>query len=364
MAKRWMIYGATGFSGVLIAERAVELGLAPILAGRDESKLAPLAERLGLQYCAFSLDDSQRMVREIEATALVLHCAGPFVRTARPMLEACIDAGASYIDITGEIPVFEMADSLHERARDRGVMLMPGAGFDVCPTDCAALRARRLLPDAAEISLAFVGQGSLSAGTARSALLQLPEGGRIRRGGRLIQTPLMALSRTIAFGAALEVRCYSIPWGDLFTASRSTGAQDITVYTHAPFLSVTAARAISPFRKLLSGPWLSASLESLLAAALPGPDARTRETGQTLVWAEARNIEGRSAEVRLVTREAYSFTASSAIEAVRRTLGGQFQPGYKTPASVWGDEFVLSINGSRYFTMGEKDDPTLQSGVQ
>ncbi len=358
-----MIYGASGYTGQLVAERAAALGMRPILAGRSESKIKALAESLGLEHASFSLEDGAQVARQIESCAVVLHCAGPFTRTAEPMLNACIQTGAHYVDITGEIPVFALADSMHQRARDRGVMLLPGAGFDVVPTDCAALRARKALPDATEISHAFSGLGGVSAGTARSALLQMPEGGKLRRGGRLIEAPLLSPTRTIRFGARMERRCAAIPWGDLFTAARSTGASDITVYTYVPGALRWFAQTTAPFRGLLRQAWLSKPLESALAAALPGPSAELRERGHVFVWAEARTMDGRSAEVRLLTREAYSFTAISALEAIRRILADQVQAGYRTPAGVWGDEFVLSINGSRYFELGAKDDPSLSESV-
>ena len=143
MRADFLLYGSYGYTGRLIADRALEQGLRPLLAGRDVAALAAQAAELGLEFRAFSLDDTAALDAAVRAVPVVLHAAGPFAHTAAPMAQACIRAGVHYLDITGEIAVFEAMAALDGAARASGVMLMPGAGFDVVPTDCLAAHLAR-----------------------------------------------------------------------------------------------------------------------------------------------------------------------------------------------------------------------------
>src|SRR5512138_497116 len=163
-----VVYGAYGYTGERIARRAVERGLSPILAGRDSEPLARLARELGCAWRAFPLSDPESLRRGIAGAAAAIHCAGPFTATARPMAEACIDERVHYLDITGEVPVFEALLGMGTAARNAGVMLLPGAGFDVVPTDCLAAHLVRRLPGARSIVLAIAALQRMSRGTART----------------------------------------------------------------------------------------------------------------------------------------------------------------------------------------------------
>src|SRR5512133_243354 len=106
MSRPLVVYGAYGYTGELVARRAAERGLAPVLAGRDSEALVKLARELGCTWRAFPLSDPEALRRGISGAGAVIHCAGPFVSTARPMAEACIDERVQYLDLTGESPVF------------------------------------------------------------------------------------------------------------------------------------------------------------------------------------------------------------------------------------------------------------------
>ena len=178
MSGSWMIYGANGYTGELAAREAVARGLRPVLAGRNGETVGALARELGLEHRAFGLDDPSALVRGIEGMAAVLHCAGPFVHTSRAMVAACLAARAHYLDITGEIAVFEKVLARGEQAREAGVALLPGVGFDVVPTDCLAARLAAALPDATELVLAFASNGAaISRGTQKTMIESLPHAG-------------------------------------------------------------------------------------------------------------------------------------------------------------------------------------------
>src|SRR5690242_4394080 len=102
MSDPFVIYGATGFTGRLMLDGALALGLRPVLSGRDEGRLGALAEQLGLEYRVARLGDPAALDEALRGMRVVLHAAGPFSETSRPMVDACLRAGVHYLDITGE----------------------------------------------------------------------------------------------------------------------------------------------------------------------------------------------------------------------------------------------------------------------
>src|SRR5438045_5716906 len=125
----WMIYGANGHAGRLVAREAVALGERPILAGRSAEKVRRVAEELGLPWVAFDLSDHAAAVAALGGVELALLAAGPFDGLAQPMMDACLEAGTHYTDLDNELPVFQAAEERDARARERGVAIVPGIGF-------------------------------------------------------------------------------------------------------------------------------------------------------------------------------------------------------------------------------------------
>jgi len=339
-----LLYGASGFTGRLVAERAAARGGRPILAGRSEAKVRPLADRLGLSHRVFPLDDGGALSRGLEGVAVVLNCAGPFSRTARPMIEACIRARAHYLDITGEIEVFEHAAAEGGGARDAGVMLMPGVGFDVVPSDCLAAHLKRRLPGAVALTLAFQAVGRPSPGTARTAVEGLRAEGLVRRAGRLVPVPWAHRTRTVDFGRG-EVEAMAVPWGDVSTAFHSTGIPDVEVFMAVPHRVVALARAGRHLRWLLRSAPVQAALKAAAAASSPGPGEEERRGGRSFLWGEARDADGRTARARLSTPEAYEFTARTSWEIAARAASGRALPGFRTPSMAFGPDFILEFEG-------------------
>jgi short subunit dehydrogenase-like uncharacterized protein len=333
----WLIYGANGYTGALIAREAVRRGHRPILAGRDAAKLEPLARELGCDVRAFGLDDI-----DLAGVDLVLHCAGPFTITSAPMVDACLRAGAHYVDITGEIPVFEAILSRDAEAKARGVTLLPGAGFDVVPTDCLAAMLAERLPDATELLLAFYPKGSaLSRGTTRTMIESIGDAGAIRRDGRIVRVPPAYDVRTIPFSCG-ERTAMTIPWGDVSTAFHTTGIPNIRVYLAASPKAIARARWLRRLLPLLS-PKPVRRLLQRLAAPRGGPDERQRAAGRVYLWGAVSNgAESRS--MTMTTPEGYAFTIVSATNAVERILAG-VPAGAFTPAKLFGAELVSTVPG-------------------
>ena len=345
MSKPWMIYGANGYTGELIAREAVRRGLSPMLAGRSEEKIAALAAELGLEHRRFSLENGAELRQGLAGMALVLHCAGPFSATARPMMEACIQQGVHYLDITGEIAVFELAHRLGEEARQARVLLCPGVGFDVVPTDCLAMALKEALPDATRLALGFDSRGGMSPGTARTSVEGLAQGGRIRREGRLVPVPLAWRTRRIDFGDG-EKLAMTIPWGDVSTAWYSTSTQDIEVYLPASPKLVARLKRMNWIRPLLGLGPVQSWLKRRIGKSVQGPGEEQRAHTPTFVWGEASNPKGRVVTGRIKVANGYDVTVHASLGIAERVLGMQWVAGHLTPSQLMGQEFIEQLPGS------------------
>jgi short subunit dehydrogenase-like uncharacterized protein len=339
-----MIYGATGYVGEHVARAAAHFSEITIIAGRNVAKLDRIARETGLERRVFGLDDPAAIDRALKDVAVVLNCAGPFKNTAEALAEACLRSRVHYLDITGEIPVYEALQARDGEAKARGVMLLPGVGFDVVPTDCLALHVKRRLPTATRLRLAFqsVGPAGLPPGTQRTAIELLQYGDRVRRNGRLTRPEAAGKTISVDFGGG-PVKAQLVPWGDVFTAYYSTGIPNIEDYVAAPpslRLQLAFGRAIAPLSKF-------APIRNLMLTAVrPGPSAELRARTRTHVWAEAADEQGRRAVSRLHGPEAgLVWTTITALGAARKTLNGVASPGYQTPASAFGSDFVLEGEG-------------------
>lgn len=340
----FLLYGAYGYTGQLIARMAAAQGLKPVLAGRRAEPLAALAETLDLPYKAVDLTDAAGLAAALADQPLVLHCAGPFVHTAPPMVAACLHTGTHYIDITGEMAVFETLAAQDAAAQAAGVLLLPGAGFDVVPTDCMAAHLKRRLPSATHLELAFQTRGGVSHGTATTAVENLGRGGAVRRDGRIVPVPAAWKTREIDFGRGLRT-CTSIPWGDVSTAYHSTGIPNIVVYLAMPAAQrrmLVASRYLGPL--LSTGP-AQAFLKKQIDQRPAGPDASAREQGYTRVWGQVTDAEGRQATALQDGPEGYTYTALAALEIAGRILNGDAPLGFQTPAKAYGPDLALAVPG-------------------
>ena len=341
----WLLYGANGYSGELIARAAVAGGLRPVLGGRSRSSLEALGRELGLETRVAPVDSPSALATALGGMSLVLNCAGPFSATARPMLAACLAAGAHYLDITGEVAVFELAAGLDAEARRAGIVLCPGVGFDVVPTDCVALALAEALPGATHLALGFDNASPVSRGTARTMVEGLGQGGAVRRNGKLERVPLGYRNRRIDFGSG-EKLAMTIPWGDVSTAFRTTGIGNIEVYVPISPRRLAQLRRLNYLRWALRLGAVQRLLKARVDAGVPGPDAALRDRTPTYVWGEARAGDGAVRTARIVTANGYTVTAHASIGVVSRLLAGGVAAGAATPARLLGWRFVETLPGS------------------
>ena len=334
----FLIYGANGYTGELIAREAVRRGLKPILAGRSAEKIDLLARELGLKAGAFPLTTPK-----LDGVDAVLHCAGPFVHTSAPMVQACLDAGVHYLDITGEISVFESIMAMNDAALQRGVTLIPGVGFDVVPTDCLAAMLAAKLPGATELELAFFSpKAELSRGTLKTMIESIGEGGAIRRDGKIVRVPPAYDAREIPFSCGPRM-AMTIPWGDVSTAFHSTGIPNIRVYTGASPTSIARMRRIRSFLPMLGFKPVKRLLQSFVNRR-SGPSEMKRAAGRTYLWGRAAN-GANEITMTMTTPEGYALTVLSALAAVDGLLASPRRPGSFTPSKFFGAEFVTTIEG-------------------
>lgn len=344
MTGRFLLYGANGYTGELTARTAAARGLRPILAGRTRASLEPLARELGLELRVFGLEDPEAVDEGLAGMDVVLHCAGPFSRTARPMAEACLRTKTHYLDITGEIAAFEALAACDAEARAAGVMLLPGTGFDVVPSDCLAAHLKRRLPEAKHLALAFTSSGGLSRGTATTMVENLDKGGLVRRDGKLLRVPAAWKTRAIDFGRG-ERPCVTIPWGDVSTAYHSTGIPNVEVYLAVPAAMGIAMRLSRHLGPLLGSPPVRSLLLAWVRSGSAGPSAEVRSRARAVLWGEAADEGSGRAVARLRTPEGYSLTALTSLAIVERVLRGEAPPGFQTPSRAYGADFVLEIEG-------------------
>ncbi len=315
----------------------------PILAGRSQKKVEPLAKELGLICRTFSLEDKKSLEYTLKEVDFVIHCAGPFSLTSEKMVEACIRLGKHYLDITGEISVFEAMAARDREAKSAGIMIMPGVGFDVVPTDCLSLHLKDRLPSAEHLTLAFYGMGKISHGTQATMTMNVGNGGAIRKNGKIVSVPAAYKTREIDFGDVIKTGV-TIPWGDVSTAFYTTGIPNIEVYTVVPEKQLKLLK----LSRYLG--WLLATkpVQAILQKQIPegGPNADERKNGKTFLWGKASDNAGNSVESRQTCPEGYTTTYLTALKIAGKILDGNFLPGFQTPAGVYGADLILEIEGT------------------
>jgi short subunit dehydrogenase-like uncharacterized protein len=354
----FLLYGANGYTGELIARYASQYNLQAILAGRRKEVIEPLASQFNLPYRIFDVNDTTALLAALKEVKVVVNAAGPFQFTAKQMIEACLQTGTHYLDINGDIAVFEMIKRYDNDAKKAGIMLLPGAGFDVVPTDCLALQLKKLLPDAVSLKLAFATLGGgLSHGTATTMVTKLGQGGAVRKEGKIISKPLGQKGMQVDFsagsgGGKKKLFVMSIPWGDISTAYTTTGIPDIESYTGMSKKVYYFLKFQFLFNWLLRTNFIRNYLKKKINKRPAGPPDEQRSKAISLVWGQAMNASGKTATVRMSGPEGYTLTTFATLLIAQKILNGNFSVGYQTPASAYGENLVMEILGVKKEIVG------------
>jgi len=339
-----MIYGANGYTGRLIVAAAKERGMQPILAGRDRDAIEDLCRQTGFESRVFDLQDKATVRQALQGITVVLHCAGPFSATSQPMIEACLATGCHYLDITGEISVFANAHRQSDAARRADIVLLPGVGFDVVPTDCLAATLVKELPAATAMILAFESGGRMSPGTAKTSVEGLASGGCVRKDGKLKRVPLAWKSRLIPFAHGKR-EAMTIPWGDVFTAYISTGVPDIEVYMSAPPVTIKRLRHLRMLRPLLAMKWVQNTMKRRIEKSVKGPEEADRQASQMQLWGQVSSADGRSVSATMSTPDGYDVTVTASLGIVAYLLETEIEGGFYTPSLLMGPGYAESLPG-------------------
>lgn len=338
-----LLYGANGYTGRLITRMATEYGIQPVLAGRNRQSIEILAKNHGLPFRVLNLEDDASIHQALMDMDVVLHAAGPFSRTARQMMDACLQTGTHYLDITGEIAVFELAKSMDAQAKKAGIMIMSGVGFDVVPTDCIALYLKNKLPDATHLKLAF---GSIGGGVSQGTAITMAEGagesGAARVNGEIVPVLVGKKGMWVDFGVK-RLFTMTIPWGDVSTAFTTTGIPNIETYTAVPPKTFRLLKFQRFFNWFLRLPFVKSSAIRKIKSRPAGPDDNRRAKSRSLVWGEATNAQGKKVSARLNGPEGYTLTAISSLIIAQNVMQGSFKVGYQTPAGCYGEDLILEI---------------------
>lgn len=319
---RLMIYGAAGYTGRMASANAKAAGIDLVLAGRpkDEEKLVRLAAEMDAEYRLFAVDDVSGCEGSLCDIAVLLNCAGPFMRTAEPLMQACLASGTHYLDIAAELDSYRLAERYDEDAQAAGVMLLPGSGGSVALLGCLAGHAAKRVANPSKLSIALHVAGGFSRGSAVSASENVTTETLHRVDGELVSRAADEL-REFDFGNG-PATSFPVTLPELITIWRATDIPNIETYVH-----VTDG----------------AFPEGDLAAMPDGPTLEEREANRYHAAVEVTGGDGTVVRSILDTVNGYTFTTLAAAEAARRVVGGEARAGFQTPAGLFGDGFAETI---------------------
>ena len=344
----YLLYGANGYTAQLIIKESLKKGLKPVLAGRNKEKIEAIARKYDLHFSIFDLQNESRLIEELKAYKLCLNAAGPFSKTAYPLAKACIKCSTHYLDITGEIAVFERLKELDADAKENKVMIMPGVGFDVVPSDCLANYLKEKLPDAQVLELSFTSlDGGLSHGTATTMLGELGSKSVSRENGKLVKVKLAHKTKKVDFGT-FTTRVATIPWGDISTAYTSTQIPTIEVYTKIPKNALHILKYQSLFNPILKSSITKKIAQSWVDRNIYGPSESKNIAGRSFLHGVVKN-KTTEKSARLSCAEGYLLTALASVAISRKVLNENYKIGYQTPAMAYGWGLIMEIPGSELY---------------
>ncbi|HPH45585.1 MAG TPA: saccharopine dehydrogenase NADP-binding domain-containing protein [Chryseolinea sp.] len=341
-----VLYGSYGYTGKLIAQECKSKNINIVLAGRNQEALILQSKETGFPYEVVDLNNHDALLKLLTDRKLVIHCGGPFQFTSKQMVDACLETKTHYTDISGEFTAFEMLATYDSKAKAEGIMILPGIGFDVVPSDCLALHLKKQLPSATHLQLAFTTlKGGLSRGTARTTIEGLGYGSYVRVNGKLKPIPLASRSMTVNFGD-FTTSTLCIPWGDISTAYRSTNIPNIEVYMGMPEKTIQKLKWANYFNWLMRKKWVKTFLKNQIDKRPAGPSDDRRKNGRSFLWGRVWDDQGNTAISTLQTFDGYTLTAKTSVLIAEKIIFGNHKTGFQTPAMAYGENLILEIESS------------------
>ena len=333
---RIVLYGATGYTGELTARALVARGAKPVLAGRTASKLEALAADLGgeLETATADITNPASVRALLEDGDVLITTVGPFVRFGEPAVEAAIDAGATYIDSTGE-PAFirRVFEEWGPRAERAGATLLTAMGYDWVPGNLAGALALTEAGDAATgVRTGYFTTGPFgpSGGTKASAAGALIQDGYALRDGRIVTE--RGAKRVHSFQAAGQERqAISAAASEHFALPRSfPRLREVDAYlgwfaNRSKAMSIGSGAMSGFFKVPGTKAGANALIERFAKGSTGGPSAEQRAKSGSYVVGEALDSAGNVlATVDVEGNDAYDFTAAimawAAIEAAENPI--------------------------------------------
>lgn len=342
-----LIYGAYGYTGRLIVDECLKHGIKPIIAGRNAEKIMPFAHKHGLQYDVFEVDNREKLEGWLKNGSVVIHSGGPFIHTAKYMVQACLATETHYLDITGEFQVFDLVKAYGNKAKEKGLMLLPGVGFDVVPSDCLAAHLKSKMPDAHDLKLSFVSKdGSLSRGTAKTMIENFGEPQTRRRDGDYEGLAMGKSVKKIDYGDFKQVSM-GISWGDISTAFHSTGIPNIEVFSGTTEQQLTKVKRAMRLSFMLRSRTIKNFLIKQIEKKPDGPREHRRASATMYLWGQVSN-GSKTIEARLKTPNGYTLTAITSVLIATKVLKGDFKEGFQTPSSAYGEGLIFEVDGCSF----------------
>lgn len=344
MSGRIVLFGATGYTGQLTARALVARGAAPVLAARSRARVEALAAELGgLPFAMADVQQPATVRALVEPGDVLISTVGPFLRWGEPALEAAIDAGAHYLDSTGEPPFIRAVfERYGPRAEAAGVGLLSAFGYDYVPGNLAgALALREAGERAVSVDVGYFvgGAAQPSGGTRASAVGLLAEPAYVFAGGRVVTQRTARSVRSFDGRAAVSVGAT-----EQFALPRvHPGLRDARVWlgwfgqAARPLQAISAATALATRLPGVRDA-IGAAAGRLVKGSTGGPDAARRAKARSHVVAVASDAGGAPlATVRLEGDNPYDFTgAMLAWGAITAAGGGLRGRGALGPVDGFG----------------------------
>ncbi|QDR81250.1 Saccharopine dehydrogenase NADP binding domain protein [Sporomusa termitida] len=326
MAKhKVLVYGATGYTGKLICLRLKELNINFAIAGRDKAKVAELSSQLNVPNFVFATSDFGGWQEALSGCACLINAAGPFALTAENAMHACLQNKIHYLDISAEIPTYQLAAALDQQAKEAGIMIISGAGLFVA-YDALVVHTAKRVKCAQQLFVAFSHYGGFSQGSIKSAKYIEELGLLIRENGELQQIT-DANPKAFDFGEGPQ-ECFPTSLGGTILSYKSTAIPNIREYFQVQLSALT------------TNPTDIKNLPE-------GPTAEERAAGRNKLAVEVIGSSGDSAYSIADLPSGYTLTPLSVVAVTCRIVNGDFKAGYQTSGSAYGENIISDIPNSR-----------------